>query len=86
MAVFCNRRGEAPITAMVTAVARNVASQEQVRARLLADEVLGVPVRPILIALAAGSLLVLAVSGFRAPKRARQVACGGQGSYAVFDT
>ena len=52
--------------------------------RTAQPHVLGVPVRPVRVALP-NALLVLAVSGLRTPKRARQVACGAEGSRARFD-
>ena len=58
---------------MASAVVRTVNSRGRVLTRLLADEVLGVPHRPILIALAAGPLLVLAVRGLRPPQRRGEV-------------
>jgi len=42
-------------------------------AGLLAHHVLGVPVGPVFVTLAAGALFVLAVCGRRTPKRARQI-------------
>ena len=59
--------------AMMTTVIRAVTSHGQVLTRLFAEEVLGVPVRPIFIALATAPLLVLAVRGFRAPQRSREI-------------
>ena len=52
--------------------------------RTAQPHVLGVPVRPVRVALP-NALLVLAVSGLRTSKRARQVACGAKGSSARFD-
>src|SRR5207245_6843083 len=48
-------------------------SLRQLRAGLLCDHVLGVPIRPVGVSLAA-AFLVLAVSGLRTPKRAREIA------------
>lgn len=71
---------------MASAIVRTVNSQGRVLTRLLADEVLGVPHRPILIALAAGPLLVLAVRGRRSPQCSREVRrrgeCRGVGLHA----
>src|SRR6516162_11861048 len=58
-----------------------VLSFRQLFARLLSHHVGGVPVWPVRVALP-NTLLVHAVSGLRAPKRARQVACGAEGSRA----
>ena len=46
----------------------------QLRAGLFGDHVLGVPIGPVRVALPSGAFLVLAVRGFRTPKRARQIA------------
>src|SRR5882724_12052230 len=51
-------------------------SLRQLFAGLLARHVLGVPVRPILVALPPGALLVLAVGGLGTPKCARQIRRG----------
>src|SRR5207248_140812 len=48
-------------------------SLRQLRAGLLCDHVLGIPIRPVGVSLA-GAFLVLAVSGLRTPKRAREIA------------
>src|ERR1700689_4232794 len=63
---------------------RRIRSFRQLFPGLLSHHVLGVPVRPVRVALP-NALLVLAVSGLRTPKRARQVACGAQGSRTRFD-
>jgi hypothetical protein len=60
-------------------------SLRQLFAGLLSHHVGGVPVWPIRIALP-DALLVLAVGGLGAPKRARHVACGAEGSRAGLDT
>ncbi len=49
------------------------AAYRQLLAGLLADDVFGVPVRPVLIVLAAVPLLVLAMRDGRAPERTRQI-------------
>src|SRR5271155_4642087 len=63
---------------------RRSRSLRQLFAGLLGHHVGGVPVWPVRVALP-NALLVLAVSGPRAPKRARQVACGAEGRRARFD-
>ena len=50
-------------------------------AGLLCNDVSGVPVGPVRVALP-DAFFVLTVGGFRTPKRARQVACGVKGSRA----
>ena len=74
-----HRGREAPTTAMVTAIVRTASSQGQFLSHLLANEVLGVPVRPVFIALAAGPLLMLAVRCLRPPQRGREVRRRGEG-------
>ena len=78
-AILSHRGREAPTTAMVTAIVRTASSQGQFLSRLLPDEVLGVPVRPVFIALAAGPLLMLAVRCLRPPQRGREVRRRGEG-------
>jgi len=59
-------------------------SLRQLFAGLLSHHVGGVPVWPVCVALP-NALLMLAVSGLRTPKCARQVACGAEGGRAGFD-
>src|SRR5580658_2452690 len=61
-----------------------IRSTRKLFAGLLPHHVLGVPIGPILIC-CADALLVLAMSGGGAPKRARQVACGPERSCARVD-
>src|SRR5207248_8550129 len=57
----------------------------QLVAGLLRRDVRGVPVRPVLVRLP-GALLVLAVGGLRAPKRARQVRSGRECRFRGVDS
>src|ERR1700735_5503549 len=62
----------------VTRRARRSRSFRQLFAGLLAHQVLGIPVRPVLIVLAASALLMLAVGRSRTTKRARQILRRGE--------
>src|SRR6476619_6699335 len=65
-------------------------SGRQLPARLFRRHVRGVPVRPVLVALSSGALLVLAMRSFGTTKSARQVAYGSErrhtGVYAPWQT
>jgi hypothetical protein len=54
----------------------------QFRPCLFRRHVLGVPVGPVRVALAAEAFFVLAVGCLGTPHRARQVACGAERSYS----
>src|SRR5882724_11916521 len=58
---------------------RSRCSCRQLLAGLLADDVVGVPVRPVHIVLAAGPFLVLAVRGCRTSERGRELSRRGEG-------
>src|SRR5216683_4470774 len=71
------------LTANLRAVAcqlpvRRRRSRGQLLAGLLPDDVVGVPVRPVRIVLAAGPFLVLAVRGRRTSERGRKLSRRGE--------
>src|SRR6185503_2971517 len=60
-------------------------SLRQLRSSLLRRYIRCVPVRPVLVALPSGALLVLTMRGLGTTKSARQVAYGAERSYAGLD-